>query len=56
MADASAVHRRYLKASVSVLCLEKGFNAVTRQAIETLTEMIQSCKKYTILIRYKIEA
>ena len=44
MADATAVHRKYLKASVGALCLEKGYDSITRQAIETLTEMIQSCK------------
>ena len=45
MVDEANVHRRYLKASIGALCLEKGFDAVTRQAIETLTEMVQSCKK-----------
>lgn len=45
MVDTSNVHRKYLKASIGALCLEKGFGAVTRQAIETLTEMVQSCKE-----------
>lgn len=44
MADATTVHRKYLKAAVGALCLEKGYDSVTRLAIETLTEMIQSCK------------
>ncbi|XP_028408544.1 transcription initiation factor TFIID subunit 8-like [Dendronephthya gigantea] len=42
MADAVAVHRKYLKAAVGALCSEKGYDSITRQAIETLTEMIQS--------------
>ena len=44
MADGTTVHRQYLKAAVGALCLEKGYDSVTRLAIETLTEMIQSCK------------
>jgi hypothetical protein len=49
MADATAVHRKYLKAAVGALCLEKGYDSITKLAIETLTEMIQSCKFWSFI-------
>ena len=52
MADASTVHRKYLKAAVCVLCLEKGYDSITRLAIETLTEMIQSCKFFGVRMKF----
>jgi len=39
----SAARRKLLQASVSCLCNESNFGFVEEIAIETLTEMIQSC-------------
>ena len=36
--------RKLLQASVSCLCSEAGFSAVDELSLETLTEMMQSCK------------
>lgn len=40
----NSVNRKILVASVSSLLLEMGFEAAEQSALETLTEMIQSCK------------
>lgn len=36
--------RKALKVSVAALCTEVGFGVAEESAIETLTEMLQSCK------------
>ena len=36
--------RQSLKVSVSALCNEAGFTNAQESALETLTEMLQSCK------------
>lgn len=36
--------RKLLQASVGCLCIEAGFQSVNETALETLTEMMQSCK------------
>jgi len=36
--------RKLLQASVGCLCIEAGFHSVNETALETLTEMMQSCK------------
>lgn len=40
----AASSRKALKVAVSALCSEIGFQAAEESAIETLTEMLQSCK------------
>ena len=46
----SAARRKLLQASISCLCNESHFSSVEEMAIETLTEMIQSCKYHTIIL------
>ncbi len=36
--------RRALRAAVSAVCLETGYSSAEDGALETLTEMLQSCK------------
>lgn len=45
----SAARRKLLQASVSCLCNESSFGVVEEMALETLTEMIQSCNKNKII-------
>ena len=40
----SLARRKILQASVSCLCSEAGFDAVEEIALESLTEMMNSCK------------
>lgn len=40
----SATHRKVLLHSVSMLCKEEGFHSASKIALETLTELLQSCK------------
>ena len=40
----SVSRRKLLQASVGCLCIEAGFQSVNETALETLTEMMQSCK------------
>ena len=40
----SSTHRKVLLHSVSMLCKEEGFHSASQLALETLTEMLQSCK------------
>jgi Bromodomain associated len=42
--SASAARRKILQAAVGCLCLEAGFDKVEEMALETLLEMMQSCK------------
>ena len=42
--------RKLLQASVSCLCSEADFSAVDELSLETLTEMMQSCKHLTSII------
>ena len=41
---ATSTHRKALLHSVSILCKEEGFDSASKLALETLTEMLQSCK------------
>lgn len=45
MADISAVNRRLLEISICALLREQGFSSASKIALETLTEMLQSCKQ-----------
>lgn len=38
--------RKILSVAVSQILLEKGFDSVDKECLETLTEMMQSCKFY----------
>lgn len=38
------VRRKILSIAVSGILLEKGFDSVDKECLETLTEMLQSCK------------
>lgn len=40
----SSVHRKLLTTSVASLLTELGFDSAENAALETLTEMVQSCK------------
>ena len=40
----SSTYRKVLLHSVSMLCKEEGFHSASKLALETLTEMLQSCK------------
>ena len=44
MADINAVNRRLLEISICALLREHGFSSASKIALETLTEMLQSCK------------
>lgn len=35
--------RKYLNMSVSSIALESGFDSIDKEALETLTEMLQCC-------------
>ena len=39
-----STHRKVLLHSVSTLCREEGFQSASKLVLETLTEMLQSCK------------
>ena len=39
--------RKALKVAVGALCLEVGFGIAEESALETLTEMLQSCRFYS---------
>lgn len=45
MADISAANRRLLEISICALLREQGFSSASKIALETLTEMLQSCKQ-----------
>ena len=42
--NGAAARRKILQASVSCLCSEAGFDSVQEIALETICEMMQSCK------------
>lgn len=44
MAENQLIHRRILQSAIGALCSEQGFSCVSKMALETLTEMLQSCK------------
>ena len=48
MADVNAVNRRLLEISICALLREQGFSSASKIALETLTEMLQSCEWSTI--------
>ena len=45
MADINSVNRRLLEISICALLREQGFASASKIALETLTEMLQSCKE-----------
>ena len=45
MADINSVNRRLLEISICALLREQGFTSATKIALETLTEMLESCKQ-----------
>ena len=44
MADVNAVNRRLLEIAICAILREQGFASASKIALETLTEMLQSCK------------
>ena len=42
--------RRALKLAVSAQCADVGFHSIDEASLETLTEMLQSCKFYYAVV------
>lgn len=42
------MYRKVLNASVASLLIELGFDCADNMALETLTEMLQSCKYFNV--------
>ena len=42
--DSDIVRKKVLKAAVGIVCCENGFSTAENSVLETLTEMLQSCK------------
>lgn len=51
--EPAKVRRKILSVAVSSLLVETGFDAIDNSSLETLTEIIQSCK-YSFYINFKI--
>lgn len=41
--------RKILGVAVSQILMEKGFDSVDKECLETLTEMLQSCKLHKVM-------
>lgn len=54
MADISSVNRRLLEISICALLREQGFASASKLALETLTEMLQSCKQSFLFLRFRL--
>lgn len=45
--SANSVNRKIVTAGISCLLVEAGFDSADNQALETLVEMVQSCKYHS---------
>ncbi len=50
MESAELARRKALQTTVAALCIEVGFISADKDAIETLSEILQSCKAKLVVI------